>query len=153
MRAGVERRISDILKAGDLDAIANPVNCQGTMGAGLARQFRERYPQMMMPYRQACKTGALSVTTPFIFKVSRDRRPIYVVNIATKQEWKRPSRLEWVESGLRATYPMLEVLGARSIGLPMLGAGLGGLKPANVREVVEQAAAEWPYIRTVLFTG
>ena len=36
------------------DVIAHQVNCRGAMGAGIAKQIRDRYPENYMLYREKC---------------------------------------------------------------------------------------------------
>lgn len=148
----VEYRRGDILKADDLDAIVNPVNCVGVMGKGLARQFASRYPQIVTPYRDACHTGKLTTERCFIQTVSREGSPQYIVNLATKEDWRNPSRIEWIEAGMHDMYRQLEERGVWSVGIPALGAGLGGLRWQDVQEVIESRAKRNPKIRTVVFT-
>lgn len=147
----IETRSGDILAAADLEAIINPVNCRGVMGRGLAALFAIRYPQIVMPYRQACNTGLLSTETVFIQRVSRHQLPAYVVNLATKQDWRHPSRLEWIQTGLADMYRQLAELEVGSVGIPALGAGLGGLDWEQVLTVIKRHSADNPAIRTVVY--
>lgn len=147
----LELRRGDILGARDLEAVVNPVNCFGTMGAGLAQQFARRYPQIVDPYRKVCQRKRLTTDQPQILQVSDDALPRYVVNLATKVHWKRPSRIEWIETGLQAMYRQLDDLEVGSVGLPALGAGLGGLPFGEVRQVIENHAGQYPEILTVLY--
>ena len=86
---GSENRRGDILQANDLDAVVNPVNCAGIMGKGLAQQFAKRYPEIVSPYRKACQSGTLTVSNPQIMPTKSERKPHYVVNLATKVHWKK----------------------------------------------------------------
>lgn len=150
--ADIETRSGDLLQALDLDAIVNPVNCRGVMGRGLARQFAKRYPEIVRPYELACADGSLNTRQPHIIRLKgRGSRPVWVVNLATKQHWRDGSRLGWIESGLEDMYRRLDALGAQSVGVPPLGAGLGGLPWPEVEAVLREQASRIPGIRTVIY--
>ena len=146
-----ETRPDDILAARDLEAIVNPVNCLGTMGKGLARQFAARYPEILEPYQKACREHTLTVKSPQILIVNHHKMPRYVVNLATKIHWRNPARIEYIETGLDDMYQQLAELEISSVGIPPLGAGLGGLRWERVRPVIEKHAARHPDIRTCIY--
>ena len=147
----IETRRGDILRADDMQALVNPVNCLGTMGKGLARQFADRYPQIVIPYRQACQNGNLTTERCFVQRIRRKGMPQHVVNLATKNDWRNPSRIEWINAGLQDMYRQLAALDVTSVGLPALGAGLGGLPWEAVLTVIKRHAGQNPDIRTVVF--
>ena len=116
----------DLLASDAFQAIANPVNCVGTMGAGLARQFAKRYPEILPPYRTACRTGKLRPGQVLLHRLRQDHHPHYVVNFPTKDHFNGSSRLTWIEQGLRDMYPKLEEEGITTLALPALGTGDDG---------------------------
>ena len=139
---------ADILETTTFEAIANPVNCAGAMGAGLARQFARRYPEILGPYRRACRTGTLRPGQVLLQRLAHDRNPRFVIQFPTKDHWNGPSRLKWIEDGLRHMYPALEQAGVTTVALPALGAGLGGLSWKAVKEAIETLAAVYPQVQT-----
>lgn len=139
---------ADILETDSFEAIANPVNCAGSMGAGLANQFARRYPEIVGPYRRACRTGELRPGNVLLQRLDHDRNPRFVIQFPTKDHWNRPSRLQWIEDGLGHMYPTLERAGVTSVALPALGAGLGRLSWEDVKTVIERNAALHPKVRT-----
>ena len=147
----IEQRTADILSARDIDAIANPVNCVGTMGKGLAMQFAQRFPEIVRPYQRACRNAVLRVGKPLLHDLGEDRTPRWIVEFPTKDHWRNTSRLEWIETGLQNMYQQLRDVGAANLGLPALGAGLGGLPWQDVLRVMEQHAQLNPDIKTVVF--
>ena len=147
----IEVRRGDILAAKDLAAIVNPVNCVGVMGRGLALQFSRHYPQIVPPYRAASQRGEITVDRPQVLEVNRSALPRYVVNLATKKHWKNPSKLEWIDQGLQSMYQQLKGLDINSVGIPALGAGLGGLPVEKVRKLIETRGTQHPDVRTVLY--
>lgn len=121
-----------ILKKGDLftlsvDAIVNPVNCYGVSGAGLARQFKERLPDNQAFYESVYAKGELVPGSVAIFITARSI-PKYVVNFPTKRHWTNDSKIEDIKSGLAALATALTTYDIKSIGIPALGCGLGGLE-------------------------
>src|SRR5688572_28909078 len=77
--------------------LVNTVNTKGVMGKGIAKVFRDVYPEMFAAYRVACEQGAFSVGDLFYYPTPRKG----VLNFPTKTDWRRPSRLEYIEAGLR----------------------------------------------------
>ena len=147
----IETRSGDLFAAQDLEAIVNPVNCVGAMGKGLALQFARRYPQILKPYRQACGDRSLTVQQPQVLEVQPEGSPRYVVNLATKIHWRNNSSIGWIEQGLASMYRQLTELGVSSVGIPALGAGLGGLPWPHVLAAIARHADQHPEIRTVVF--
>ena len=135
----VER--GDILEA-DVDALVNTVNCVGVMGRGIALQFKNAYPRNFAAYAAACSRGEVRPGRMFVYETGRLGGPRYIVNFPTKRHWRGKSRLEDIDSGLSALVAVIEELGIRSIAIPPLGSGLGGLSWAEVRPRIESALRE-----------
>jgi O-acetyl-ADP-ribose deacetylase (regulator of RNase III) len=136
----------DLLKD-DADILVNPVNCVGVMGKGLALQFKHRYPGAFNAYREACVAGKLRLGTVHVYRqVPRpgmSEMPI-IIHFPTKNHWRESSLLPKIELGLSdlvTTIGQLRESGApaRSIAVPALGAGLGGLPWGAVRKAVYEA--------------
>ena len=125
---------------GQADILVNPVNTQGTMGAGLAKQFRKRYPEIDAPYRRDCQNGQLVVGTVGAYP-SRDGKT--VICLPTKIHWRNPSRPEHIQAGLTALarWTQQQDCRDRTIAIPPLGCGLGGLDWADIEPMVHAAAA------------
>lgn len=146
--AMLERGEGNLLLA-DVDALVNTVNTVGVMGKGLALQFKKAFPDAFASYEQACKLGQVVVGQMHV--VARLEPPRYIINFPTKKHWKNPSRLEYVESGLRDLVALVRKLQLRSIAIPPLGCGNGGLEWSEVRPLIERAFAELSDVRVVLF--
>jgi O-acetyl-ADP-ribose deacetylase (regulator of RNase III) len=125
----------DILAA-DVDALVNPVNCVGVMGAGLAKQFKKAYPVNFERYRVACMQGEVMMGRVFVTMVPEGSRVRYIVNFPTKQHWLDNSRLEDIAVGLRHLADWITGSSIDSIALPALGCGLGGLRWETVRPMI-----------------
>jgi O-acetyl-ADP-ribose deacetylase (regulator of RNase III) len=116
----------DLLKA-DAEALVNPVNTVGVMGAGLALQFRTAYPDNYRAYRNACGSGELWPGRVFVWERGRTDAPRFIVNFPTKTHWRLPSLLPDIAEGLRDLRQVIADYEMRSIAVPALGCGLGGL--------------------------
>ena len=103
--------------------IVNTVNCKGVMGKGLALAFKQRYPAMFPVYQQECKTGKLRIGKPTLYKQSTP----WILNFPTKNDWKLPSKLEYLEKGLQYLVSNYKKAGIKSIAFPKLGAQNGKL--------------------------
>ncbi len=111
--------------------LVNPVNCCGVMGAGLALQFKQRFPAMFEYYQNACRTGDLIPGRPVLWTVGPSAPGI--VLFPTKQHWRNPSKMTDIIIGLMFYN---EFMGFEA-AFPLLGAGLGGLDPDEVLAVLE----------------
>lgn len=112
--------------------IVNPVNCEGYMGKGLSLAFKERYPDMFQVYQAECRTGKLRIGKPTLYRNSTP----WILNFPTKNHWRDPSKLEYIEEGLQFVVANYKALGITSIAFPKLGAGLGTLPWGKVGPVM-----------------
>lgn len=146
----IEIKTGDILAA-DADALVNTVNCVGIMGRGIALQFRKAFPDNFKAYEEACKRKELQPGRMFVFRTGQLTNPQYIINFPTKRHWKGNSRLVDIESGLKDLVKEVRQLGIRSIAIPPLGCGQGGLDWAEVRPRIEQALKAVPDVQVLLF--
>ena len=144
----IERGEGNLLLA-DVDALINTVNTEGVMGKGLALQFRKAFPEAFTDYERACAAGEVQVGRMHV--VRRLASPRFIINFPTKQHWRQPSKLAYVRDGLRDLVSQIRALGITSIAVPPLGCGNGGLDWAEVRPLIEQAFAQLPDVRTLVF--
>lgn len=133
----------DILRA-DVEAIVNTVNCVGVMGRGIALQFKKAWPENFKAYALACKNEEVKPGQMFIFETGQLANPRFIINFPTKRHWRAASRMEDIESGLRALVVDIKKYNIKSIAIPPLGAGLGGLDWLQVRQKIEQVMGELP---------
>lgn len=122
-----------------VDAVVNTVNTVGVMGKGIALMFRERYPENFRAYEGACKAGEVQVGEMFVTAGVELDGPRWIINFPTKQDWRQPTKLEWVRVGLVALKHVIREKQIKSIAIPPLGCGNGGLEWAVVRPMIEAA--------------
>jgi O-acetyl-ADP-ribose deacetylase (regulator of RNase III) len=145
----IELGHGDLLQA-DAEALVNAINCVGVMGKGIALQFKQAFPENFRRYAQAC-AGEVRPGRMFVVDTGIPGRHRYIVNFPTKRHWRNGSRLEDIESGLRALVEEVQQRDIRSIAIPPLGCGNGGLRWADVKPRIEAAFAELAHVRVVLF--
>ena len=119
-------------KTGDIlaeaaDALVNTVNCVGVMGRGIALQFKRAFPDNFKAYAARCKRDQIQPGRVFVFETGTIVPPRYIINFPTKRHWRGKSRLDDIEIGLESLAREIRARGIRSIAIPPLGSGLGGL--------------------------
>ena len=115
------------------EALVNTVNEVGVMGKGIALMFRDAFPHNTEEYERAAKAHAIRVGKMFVTENPNYSGPRWIINFPTKKHWRQPSRLEWIRDGLDDLVKIVSRLGIKSIALPPLGCGNGGLDWADVR--------------------
>jgi O-acetyl-ADP-ribose deacetylase (regulator of RNase III) len=103
--------------------IVNTVNCVGVMGAGIAYEFRLRYPDMYTKYQIYCHENKINIGTLWIYKNKNKN----ILNFPTKYDWKYPSKEEYLKQGLQKFVTTYKQKGITSIAFPLLGADKGGI--------------------------
>jgi O-acetyl-ADP-ribose deacetylase (regulator of RNase III) len=146
----IEVTRGDILKA-DAEALVNTVNCVGIMGRGIAAQFKRAYPKNFRVYQTACKRHEVQPGRMLIVETCQLANPRWVINFPTKRHWRGHSRIEDIDTGLAALVADVRRLGIKSIAVPPLGCGLGGLDWSEVRPRIEQSFAALPGVTVLLF--
>lgn len=137
-----ERIINGNIFDSTADVLVNPVNCVGVMGAGLAKRFKSRFPENYQSYKVVCDLRDLRPGNYFLFSGSKPR----ILNFATKDHWREPSKLDWIEEGLNK---LIKETWAKdlSFAFPLLGGGLGGIPPAVAQDamvrILKKAPFEW----------
>jgi O-acetyl-ADP-ribose deacetylase (regulator of RNase III) len=115
--------------------LVNTVNCKGAMGAGVALEFKLRYPEMFADYAGRCRRGEVKPGVPYLYKAYGGP---WILNFPTKLHWRDPSRIEWVEAGLERFASMDREEGITSAAFPPLGCTNGGLAWDRVRPLMER---------------
>jgi O-acetyl-ADP-ribose deacetylase (regulator of RNase III) len=148
--AMIEFRTGDILRT-DVEALVNTVNCVGIMGRGIALQFKNDFPENFKAYKAACEREEVQPGKMFVFETRALTNPKFIINFPTKRHWRGKSRMEDIDSGLVALVEEIRNRGIRSIAIPPLGSGLGGLNWADVRPRIEAALRGMNDLDAVIF--
>jgi O-acetyl-ADP-ribose deacetylase (regulator of RNase III) len=121
------------------EALVNTVNTVGVMGKGIALQFKNAYPENYKQYVQACKDKTIGIGK---LLVTEEQTLMYgkkiIVNFPTKTDWRKPSEYSYIEQGLTALVQIIQTRGIKSIAIPPLGAGNGGLDWSRVKSLIEK---------------
>jgi O-acetyl-ADP-ribose deacetylase (regulator of RNase III) len=137
------------LLATDAEALVNTVNTVGVMGKGIALQFKLAFPDNYTAYEKACKHEEVRIGKMFVFH--RENNPRVIINFPTKRHWRGKSKIEDIESGLKALIDVVRKEHIKSIAVPPLGCGNGGLDWEEVRPLIAQAFSELPDVKVQLF--
>ena len=146
----IERKTGNIF-AENAEALVNSVNCVGVMGRGIALQFKRAFPDNFKAYAEACKQREVRPGHVFIFETGQLSNPRYIINFPTKRHWRGKSRIEDIDAGLASLANEIRVRNIKSIAVPPLGSGLGGLDWIRVRPRIEESLRNIPDLRVVLF--
>lgn len=130
--------------AHQVQAFGHGCNCQGSMGAGIAIGFRERYPAMFEEYRAKCKAEPrqFNLGDAWLWK---DADNPWVFNLATQEKtWRARASYEAIEQALTRMRQLADENNISSIAIPRIGVGYGGLSWKKVKAIVETIFADWP---------
>jgi len=115
--------------------LVNTINCVGVMGKGLALEFKNRYPAMFDKYKSFCDKGVFKPGVLWIYKAEDGK---WILNFPTKVDWKNPSKIEYIEEGLKKFVEIWKEKGITSIAFPLLGCNNGGLDADEVIPIMEK---------------
>jgi O-acetyl-ADP-ribose deacetylase (regulator of RNase III) len=133
------------------EAVVNTVNTVGVMGKGIALMFKEAFPGNFRAYEAACKRKEIRVGHMFVTENLAFEGPRWLINFPSKKHWRQPSKLEWIVEGLGDLRRVVEEKGIRSVALPPLGCGNGGLDWSDVRPEIERALGSLDNVDVLVF--
>jgi len=146
----IEAGRGNLLQA-DVEALVNTVNTVGFMGKGIALQFKQAFPENFSAYARAVRKGEVQPGKMLVVPTGFVANPRYIINFPTKRHWKARSKIEDIESGLAALTDEVRRLRIRSIALPPLGCGNGGLEWRDVEPRIIRAFEGLPDVRVLVF--
>ena len=140
----------DLLES-DADALVNAINTVGVMSRGIALQFRQSFPDNYKAYKAACKRGEVRTGEMFVTSLWSAHGQRFIINFPTKRDWRQQSDLAYIDAGLVDLVAQVRLRNIRSIAVPPLGCGLGGLDWKDVRPRIEDAFAGLPQVKVLLY--
>jgi O-acetyl-ADP-ribose deacetylase (regulator of RNase III) len=146
----IRYKTGNLLDAGT-EALVNTVNTVGVMGKGIALMFKEAFPENFRQYAAAVQGCEVRTGQMFIYERHALAGPRWIINFPTKQHWRGKSRIEWIESGLDDLVRVIREKGIRSIAIPPLGSGHGGLDWREVRPLIESSLAILEDVEVVVY--
>lgn len=130
--------ITGNLLESDAEALVNTVNTVGVMGKGIALQFKNVFPNNFKKYSEACKNKELSIGELLVTEENILSGKKIIINFPTKTSWRLPSEYKYIEAGLEELIRVIEEKNIKSIAIPPLGAGNGGLEWNKVKSILEK---------------
>lgn len=125
-----------------VDALVNTVNTVGVMGKGIALMFKEAFPDNCKLYEAACKEEKVKVGHMFVVERNELFGPKWIINFPTKKHWRHPTKMEWVADGLKELRAFIIQKEIKSIAIPPLGCGNGGLDWQDVRKLIKTSLSD-----------
>jgi O-acetyl-ADP-ribose deacetylase (regulator of RNase III) len=135
----------------EVEALVNTVNTTGVMGKGIALQFKRAYPEMFREYARAAKAGEIELGRMHVWPTGRLTGPRFIINFPTKGHWRARSKLADIAYGLEDLVRTIKDLGIRSVALPPLGCGNGGLAWTDVKPRIWKALSTVPDVQVVVY--
>ena len=126
----------------DVEAFINTVNTVGVMGKGVALLFKEKYPETFKKYKIACDKGEISIGKMFVTDESTFEDRKLIINFPTKTHWQYPSEYSFIEGGLMSLKETIEKYKIKSLAMPPIGCGNGGLDWRKVKILIEKHLGE-----------
>lgn len=121
--------------------LVNTINCVGVMGKGIAKEFKDRYPEMFKEYQYLCNNGKIKPGQPYLYQ---DLTGTSIINFPTKNHWRSPSKFSYITDGLKWFKNSYKELGITSIAFPPLGCGNGGLNWDDVGPYMYEMLKDLP---------
>lgn len=134
------------------EAVVNTVNTVGVMGKGIALMFKDAFPANYREYASASERGEIQTGRMFVTeRPSIVGPPRWIINFPTKEHWRGKTQIEWIRSGLDDLRRVIQEKRIRSIAIPPLGCGNGGLDWRTVRPVIEQALEDLQDVEITIY--
>ena len=146
----IELHHGNLLKS-DAEALVNTVNIVGIMGKGIALQFKKAFPDMFTAYKLACKNNEIRPGKIHVYKRKGLLNPHYIINFPTKTHWRGRSKIEYIEKGLHDLVRIIRQEKIRSIAVPPLGCGLGGLDWNDVYSEIKKSLTALENVQVIVF--
>lgn len=132
------------------DGLVNAVNCVGVMGGGLAKVFADKWPRMNADYITYCNEGLLTPGNIHSYFSNLESQEV-ILNFPTKDDYRDPSELEYIEKGMPSLMNVAITLGLTKVAIPALGCGLGGLDWKDVYPIIERYIEMVPGIDWIVY--
>lgn len=140
----------DLMMA-NVDALVNTVNCVGVMGKGVALQFKKAYPDNFKAYEKACRQRLVVPGRMFVWPTGQILGTKFIINFPTKNHWKEKSKIEYLQEGLDDLVSIVRKFNIKSIAMPPLGCGNGGLEWRVIRPLIEEKLISLKDVNILLY--
>ncbi len=133
------------------EALVNTVNCVGVMGKGVALQVKQSFPDVFRAYQKDCKNGLVRLGKVHVVARNALSFPQFVINFPTKDHWKGRSRYSDIEAGLVSLRQEIHALKIKSVAVPPLGCGLGGLDWEKVLPMIRKHLGDLEGVNVLVY--
>ena len=134
----IHYKIGNLLDS-EAEALVNTVNTVGIMGKGIALQFKNMFPNNFKIYANACKKGDVKIGELLVNEeetLLKGKK--IIINFPTKTNWRLPSEYSYIEEGMSELVKIIKEKNIKSIAIPPLGSGNGGLDWSKVKVIIEK---------------
>lgn len=145
------RYVTGDLLSANTEALVNTVNTVGVMGKGIALQFKENFPSNYHEYIKACKNKELVIGKLLVVKDRNINREHIIINFPTKKDWKYKSKIEYIDKGLQELAKTIQQMDIKSIAIPPLGCGNGGLDWEDIEPLMEKYLSPLQNVDILIF--
>ena len=135
----------------DVDALVNTVNTSGVMGKGIALMFKEKFPANFDAYARACRNREVTIGKMFVTERTGIFGPRWIINFPTKTHWRVKTRMHWVQEGLQDLVRIIKEKDIRSVAVPPLGCGNGGLEWREVKPLIIAALEQVDCVDAIVY--
>lgn len=135
----------------EVEAVVNTVNTVGIMGKGIALMFKEKFPENFLAYAQACKNNEVRTGKMFVTESQQLFGPKLIINFPTKTHWRARTKIAWIKEGLEDLVQVIKDKDVRSVAVPPLGCGNGGLDWSDVRPLIFDALGDIEGLEVIVY--
>jgi len=135
----------------ETEALVNTVNTVGVMGKGIALQFKEHFKENYKLYKKACEKNEIDIGKMFVTSTNRFNGPKYIINFPTKKHWRSPSKIEYIQDGMQDLLYVIKEKNIKSISIPPLGSGNGGLNWVQVKSLILNNLSKINNIEVIIY--
>ncbi len=144
------REVEGDILLSNAQVIAHGIATHDPFDSGLALSLRERFPAMVRDYRHAVHVKEIKTGEAWVWAgVNEDGSARGIVNLLTQgMQGQGPAarpvkaKLEDVHHALRELARLVREQGFKSLALPRLATGVGGLPWSDVKPLIRQHLGE-----------
>jgi O-acetyl-ADP-ribose deacetylase (regulator of RNase III) len=135
----VKGNLLDLAEAGEFDIVVQGCNCFNTMGGGIAREIRERYPVVASVDMETVK-GDYNKLGTWTECDAGEKNRFTVINAYTQYNMSQGTDVFEYTAFELILQKLCHAYGNKRIGLPYIGMGLAGGDKEVILEQIEYFA-------------
>lgn len=131
----------DLAEAGEFDVVVQGCNCFNTMGGGIAREIRERYPNVASVDMETVQ-GDYNKLGTWTECGAGEKSRFTILNCYTQYNMSRGNDVFEYTAFQLICQKLVHAYGDKRIGLPYIGMGLAGGDKESIMEIIEWFAQD-----------